>query len=455
VQKPPRLESSHTSAGAASGDRKTVLSIIHHPFVDAPPTDLALPATVGVIDGWVAPRHCMYSNSIRTSETKKPDTGARNDIIRDRADKCGSQGDPDGALDHATHILGIIAARRGSEMGPGVNPEAKVVNLQINPKGLSTPGELFDLASGIGGMLREDGYMSVFNLSFTYVLQVDRARPDYRDPLEAFIVGGVGKHRLFVAAAGKDLANDIPYTRNCPLRPVCMNVRNVLTVAATEVKSGASQCPALIASTNRGDGIDLAAPGSEILSTIDKDNIGAMTGSSQAAPLVAGAASLLYAKHGDLNPMIVKNRLIYSADICTDLKVLGGILNIKRALAFETSELWLDDRKTLMRGHFPNLGAQIKFRDDRAGGEGEFTLPLKRVKRLTRLPNGAFVMLYHKTEAEGYETAEIRRAEGELLEAPANIRFQPAAGGPAGAKEIDLKKQLSDYVARIERVAQP
>jgi hypothetical protein len=98
--------------------------------------------------------------------------------------------------------------------------------------------------------------------------------------------------------------------------------------------------------SNYGTMFDIGAPGENVISTIRYNRYGALSGTSQAAPLISGAASLLLAKDSKLMPVQLKQRLIYTSDLFENLddKILGGRLNIDRALAYE------DDLVTLKNG---------------------------------------------------------------------------------------------------------
>lgn len=61
--------------------------------------------------------------------------------------------------------------------------------------------------------------------------------------------------------------------------------------------------------SNRGDWIDVAAPGAGITSTIPGGGYGVWSGTSMATPLVAGAAALLFEQNPDWKPEDVTKRL--------------------------------------------------------------------------------------------------------------------------------------------------
>jgi hypothetical protein len=133
---------------------------------------------------------------------------------------------------------------------------------------------------------------------------------------------------LFVAAAGNSSAN----VDKSPFQPAGYSAKldNVLTVAATDSKDK----PASF--TNYGKKtVHLAAPGVGILSTVPGNKYAKLSGTSMAAPHVAGAAALVLSVYPDLDYKELKKRLVYSVDRVATLKkkvITGGRMNLARAL---------------------------------------------------------------------------------------------------------------------------
>jgi len=81
--------------------------------------------------------------------------------------------------------------------------------------------------------------------------------------------------------------------------------------------------------------VDLAAPGTRILSTQPGNDYGRWSGTSMAAPHVAGAAALIMAAHPRLSVAQVKAALLSGTDRRPGFAgrtVTGGRLNARRAL---------------------------------------------------------------------------------------------------------------------------
>ena len=105
--------------------------------------------------------------------------------------------------------------------------------------------------------------------------------------------------------------------------------------------------------SNHGpDAVDLAAPGCEIRSILPGNKAGHMTGTSQAAPLVAFTAGLLYSE--GLTLQDVRNRIQTSVRLVgpplSDLLRTRGILDIPRAISVHEDLVTLKTGGPALRG---------------------------------------------------------------------------------------------------------
>ena len=147
------------------------------------------------------------------------------------------------------------------------------------------------------------------------------------------------KPALFVAAAGNALPgesenNDLV---NGKVYPASINVSNVIVVAAT------NQTDALWVDSHYGPTtVHIAAPGVNIDSTSlgnQNNGISATSGTSMAAPHVAGCAALLQARSSAISSSLLsvtdlKNKILNNADPIVGLMVIGGRrLNCAQAMS--------------------------------------------------------------------------------------------------------------------------
>jgi hypothetical protein len=213
---------------------------------------------------------------------------------------------------HGTHVAGIIAA--SGEDGVGVAGMAwRVRVLPVKVLDAKGSGYYSDIIAGI--RYAADRGAAVINLSLSggassAILQeaVDYAR---------------SRGSLVVAAAGNDALDSLGYPAAC---------RGVTSVGAVDE----NDIPASF--SNRGEGLDLVAPGLDIYSDFKGRGFASMSGTSMAAPQVAGAAALLRSLHPDWGIDQVEQRLSSTArdlgDTGYDLYSGWGLLQADRALGY-------------------------------------------------------------------------------------------------------------------------
>ncbi|MBX7124164.1 MAG: S8 family serine peptidase [Cyclobacteriaceae bacterium] len=136
---------------------------------------------------------------------------------------------------------------------------------------------------------------------------------------------------LVVAAAGND-------GKNAPFYPAAYD--NVLAVAATDASDKKASF------SNYGDFVDISAPGVAIQTTSYKSGYSQEDGTSFAAPIVSGAAALIWAHYPNYTAQQISEQLRVSADPTFYTvnsgfkKQLGkGRLDILRALTVESPSI--------------------------------------------------------------------------------------------------------------------
>lgn len=228
-----------------------------------------------------------------------------------------------GGRGHGTLVAGILAASlENGEGAAGVAPGARLVSLRAF--GADGLGEDDDIAAAIiYGALQG---LDVLNLSFGDV---------YYSPLmHEAIQFAVSQGTVVVASAGNLGGDDPHYPSDYP--------EVISTAWFLEDGSG------IAGRATYGVGIDLGAPGSFIYTTLmprtdehgdfDPDGFyGRRSGSSVAAPMVAGAAALLRSVDPTLSPAAIQSILIGSAQDLNepgwDHRTGAGLLDVATALA--------------------------------------------------------------------------------------------------------------------------
>jgi len=222
---------------------------------------------------------------------------------------------PDGtdidASGHGSHVAGIIAAVANNGIGgSGVAPNAKILPIKVLDQ--AGQGDARDVATGV--RFAADNGAKVINLSLGGATE--------SSSLTQAIQYANDKGALVVAAAGNGGAADKPKW------PASLD----LTIAVTAVDSAYN----VTSFDQRGDYIDIAAPGANIVSTAKGDYV-SLSGTSMAAGFVAGAAALLFAAEPRISNVQVRDILLRTA---TDIGDPGrdqtfgvGFINLVAALA--------------------------------------------------------------------------------------------------------------------------
>ena len=280
---------------------------------------------VGVVDTGVARTH----EDLAAQMWQNPDEVAGNGIDDDAngtvddingRDCHNNDGNPADDNDHGTHVAGTIGAAANNSVGvAGVSWNVRIMSLKF----LSSSGsgytsnaiECIDYAIGEGADILNNSWGGG---SFSQAL-----------------MDAVGRSRtagqLFVAAAGNSSRNNDSYAHY----PSSYAVDNVVAVAAT------TSTDSLASFSNYGaTSVDIAAPGSSILSTL-RSGYGLKSGTSMATPHVAGAAALLLAQDSDRSYSDLKNRLYDTATKVSGLTgkvATGARLNVGAALTPEVAD---------------------------------------------------------------------------------------------------------------------
>lgn len=130
---------------------------------------------------------------------------------------------------------------------------------------------------------------------------------------------------LFVFASGNDGTDNDLY----PTTPANIGLENTISVGASIENSKIAPF------SNYGKKVDVLAPGVGILSSVPDGRHMALTGTSQAAPFVAGLAGRIKDINPALKPADIKKIIIATVDVRDDLKDKvgsAGIVNSDRAV---------------------------------------------------------------------------------------------------------------------------
>jgi len=230
----------------------------------------------------------------------------------------------DATSSHGTHVSGTIGAVGNNTLGVvGVNWTASIMGLKfLNQNGSGFTSDAIDAidfaiqAKTIFGATGEANVRVLSNSwgggGFSFALMNEIALANDNDI-------------LFVAAAGNNNWNNDIF----PTYPANYDVPNVIAVASTtntDEKSGFSNYGAAT--------VHLGAPGSGILSTARNDGYRILSGTSMAAPHVAGAAALILSVCS-LMTAGLKSNLLDNVDPTASMAgitISGGRLNVDQSI---------------------------------------------------------------------------------------------------------------------------
>lgn len=138
-----------------------------------------------------------------------------------------------------------------------------------------------------------------------------------------------GSSMLFVVAAGNDGA-DTDVSLGYPASYGLDNIISVANLNYDGALHDSSNCGAV--------SVDLAAPGSYILSITPGNGYSYMTGTSMAAPMVTAAAAMVYSYYADITLADVKEILLSSVktlDTLDGAVATGGMLDLGAAMTYD------------------------------------------------------------------------------------------------------------------------
>lgn len=275
---------------------------------------------IAILDTGMDLQHRDLASNLWRNLGEKPGNGKDDDgngYIDDvnGYDFLNRDGDPSDDHGHGTHVAGILGAVGGNNTGiTGVNWRARLMPLKFI--GADGNGSVADAIEALNYAVAMGAKIS--NNSWGGAGPSELLREAIRNAQE--------RGHIFVASAGNDgVNNDLE-----PEYPAGVNLDNVVAVAATD------RYDQLAKFSNYGENsVHLGAPGVSILSTLPRNMFGTMSGTSMAAPYVAGVLSLVWERRPEWNYRRVIDQVLRTVDPLPSLAgktITGGRVNARNAL---------------------------------------------------------------------------------------------------------------------------
>jgi len=235
---------------------------------------------------------------------------------------------------HGTGVAGIVAAQGKGVIG--VAPKVTLVSLKIaNPD-----------SNGQGN--NKEAFISTAMLAFDYCAEegfdVINLSAGYYGTPSSFLKSKIEQcEGLVVCAVGNESENND--ATSAPVYPACFDSPNIISVGAT------NNSDSLCAFSDYGsNSVNIFAPGEDIFLTTNNGKYISDSGTSFAAPHVAGVAALIKSVNKDLSSSQIKSIITNSGDSIT-ISTPSGNQNVKRLNAFKAVQNALPYSVSILNGN--------------------------------------------------------------------------------------------------------
>lgn len=302
--------------------------------------------------------------------------------------------------DHGTHVAGIIGATKDNAVGGhGINPKAKILPIDV----FNGKEGAYDFVIAQGILYAIEQGADVINMS----LGGYGESPLMQEAIKKAIEQGI----TIVAAAGNESTDEYSFPAS---------FEGVISVGSTNESNKLSSY------SNYGPSVDIVAPGEEIYSTVYDEEKGSsfikFSGTSMAAPVVAGVASLLKSKYPSLQPHEIEAILeMTSKDLGErgyDLTYGHGLVNPEKALHFDLMNLpkqYSETKEERMQN------AKVLEKNTLNTEEGKFKQPDEKK--------------WYKVDLEPNEYAQLTLKGANKYDYAFDLYFYPANG--KGEEEVE------------------
>lgn len=341
---------------------------------------------------------------------------------------------------HGTHGAGTIAATRDNGVGvAGIAGNSKVKIMIIKALGGSAGyGTTESIVKAI--KYAEDNGAVICNLSFGTNVDDTALKDAIADST-----------MLFIAAAGNgdDWTGVGKNDDVKPIYPAAYHLDQIISVANLNYDG------MLHYSSNYGaSSVDLAAPGSYILSTTPENTYSYMSGTSMAAPMVTGVAAMIYSEYSDVTLHQVKDMILNSVKQMDSLKnevSTGGMLDAAAAFSYDYSQLATTPKEKndknsedmKITGVAPEISAEMSYL--RYSGQKVLTLTV------TDADEDLAGVYYGKGKLKLGDFKDVSQYEIVNLNANNQAMFRVVSSGTYTFYAIDRDGNASIYTVTVRR----
>ena len=303
---------------------------------------------IAIVDGGIDYNHVDLQSKIWINKDEIPDNGIDDDdngyvddfrgwdfadapTLPGRRDYTERDNDPMDETGHGTHVAGIAGA---------------AVNNGVGVAGVAWNCKLMALRAGFSTI--QGTYLQDDDVSAAIVYAADNGAKSinmsWGDEVSAFVI--------------RDAVN-YAYSKGCVLAAATGNNSKTIVIYPAALKNviavaGADGLGEVAHWSNSNAAVDIAAPGTRVLSTNIKNKYRVLTGTSMAAPHIAAVAALIFSKRPTLTNEEVRQLMVATATplVGREKAVGAGQVNAAKALAASTS-----------------LIARIQFPENDSGGD--------------------------------------------------------------------------------------
>jgi subtilisin family serine protease len=332
------------------------------------------------------------------------------------------------AIGHGTHVAGLLVSKTNNKVGIGTPWRGiKVLPIQIFSGKRPSP-EKQTIAKAIRYAVNRGA--RVISASF--------GSPSQSEEIKQAVEYAALHDVVFVSAVGNFRKNHETETSF----PAGYNLQNQISVGASERRDLAATF------SNFGKNVDIFAPGDEIISLSTGNTYSVRSGTSQACPLVAGAAATARVLNPTATAPEIKALILRSAD---EQKGLMGFSGLARRLNVDNLILGKEGKREPKSDFSSWQTQQMNIESEHPYRSNLRTTYDVKAPAHTRF----FRLRFKSFSTQSTDTLEIRNQENSvvsLLSGELGERWSPVLAGDTAQLVFTTDKFVSDHGWLVDRI---